>query len=105
MLKGEIVIVAGKFDYPDEKYLDMYYDLHPNSKTPPKRILKKINIANRTCTLYLWDDETLQDLQIETIKLHLEQSAGRARALREKRAKVYLIGDFPIEDADRFIDD
>ena len=44
-------------------------------------------------------------MQIENIKLYLEQSAGRARALREKGAKVYLICDFPIEDADIFTDD
>ncbi len=105
LLKGEIVIVAGKYDLSDEEYLDTYYDLHPDSKIQPKRILKKITIAKRICTLYLWDDETLQDLQLETIKLHLEQSAGRARALREKGAKVYLIGDFPIEDADIFTED
>ena len=28
-----------------------------------ERILKKITIAKRICTLYLWDDETLQDLR------------------------------------------
>ena len=105
LLKGEIVIVGGKYDMSDEEYLDHYYDLYPDSKTPPHRVKKKITIAKRTTTLYLWDDEVLQDLQIETIKLHLEQSAGRARALREKGAKVYLIGDFPIEDADIFTDD
>ena len=105
LLKGEIVIVGGKYDMSDEEYLDYYYDIHPDSKTQPKRVMKKITIAGRMTTLYLWDDKTLQDLQIETIKLHLEQSAGRARALREKGAKVYLICDFPIEDADVFRED
>lgn len=105
LLKGEIVIVGGKYDMSDEEYLDYYFDIHPDSKIQPKRVMKKVTIAKRTTTLYLWDDKTLQDLQIETIKLHLEQSAGRARALREKGAKVYLICDFPIEDADKFRDD
>lgn len=105
LLKGEIVIVAGKFDYNDDVYIDRYYDIYPDSKSPPKRILQKITIANRITTLYLWDDEILRDIQIENIKLFLEQSAGRARALREKGAKVYLICDFPIEDADIFTDD
>lgn len=105
LLKGEIVIVAGKFDENDDKYLDTYYDIYPDSKTPPKRIMKTIKIADRIRSLYLWDNETLQDLQIETIKLYLEQSAGRARALRERGAKVYLFANFPIEDADIFTDD
>ena len=105
LLKGETVIVAGKFDNNDDFYINRYYDMFPDSKTPPKRIMKTIKIAERIRSLYLWDNDILQDLQIETIKLYLEQSAGRARALREQGAKVYLFANFPIEDADIFTDD
>lgn len=105
LLKGETVIVAGKFDNNDDYYINRYYDMFPDSKTPPKRIMKTIKIAERIRSLYLWDNDILQDLQVETIKLYLEQSAGRARALREQGAKVYLFANFPIEDADIFTDD
>lgn len=105
LLKGEVVIVAGKFDLPDEEYFDYYYDIHPNSKKRPHRKTQVITIASRTTSIYIWDDETLKNLQLEIMRQHLEQSAGRARALREKGAKVYLICDFPIEDADVFRDD
>lgn len=105
LLKGETVIVAGKFDNNDDFYINRYYDMFPDSKTPPKRVMKTIKIAERIRSLYLWDNDILQDLQIETIKLYLEQSAGRARALREQGAKVYLFANFPIEDADIFTDD
>lgn len=105
LLKGETVIVAGKFDNNDDYYINRYYDMFPDSKTPPKRILKTVEVAGRIRSLYLWDNEVIQDLQIETIKLYLEQSAGRARALREAGAKVYLFANFPIEDADIFTDD
>ena len=105
MLKGKSIIVAGKFDNNDDYYLNKYYELFPDSKTPPKRITQTITIANRIRTLFLWDNEVLRDLQIETIKLYLQQSAGRARALREQGAKVYVFADFAIDEANIFIDD
>lgn len=100
LLKGEVVIVAGKFDYNEDEYLDTYYTLHPNSKTMPNRVPTKITIASRTLTINLFNDDELREIQIENIRMYLEQSAGRARALREENAKVYLICDFPIADAD-----
>ena len=104
-LKGKTVIVAGKFDNNDDYYRNRYYDMFPDTKTPLNRITKTVEVAGRIRTLYLWDNQAIQDLQIETIKLYLEQSAGRARALREAGAKVYLFANFPIEDADIFTDD
>ena len=104
-LKGKSIIVAGKFDNNDDYYLNKYYELFPDSTEIPKRVKQTITIANRIRTLYLYDDKTLRKIQIETIRLYLQQSVGRARALREAGAKVYLFADFPIEDADKYIDD
>ena len=101
-LKGKIVIVAGKFDYNDDEYYDYYYSLHPNSKVKPQRVPTKITLATRTSTIRLWNDEELRKMQLENIELYLAQSAGRARALRESKAKVYLVCDFAIPDSDVF---
>lgn len=105
LLKGKSIIVAGKFDNNDDYYLNKYYEVFPDSTEIPKRVKQTITIANRIRTLYLYDDETLRKIQIETIRLYLQQSVGRARALREAGAKVYLFANFPIEDADKYIDD
>lgn len=103
-LKGKIVIVAGKYDLADEYYLDLYYDIHPNSNVRPQRKDQYETINDRLTLINLWDDADLKKIQIENIKMYLEQSAGRARALREKNAKVYLIANFPIDDADYYDD-
>lgn len=105
LLKGQIVIVAGKFDDNDDKYLDIFYDIHPQATKPPQRKNQLIRINGRLKNLFLWDDEDLRALQIENIQLYLEQSAGRARALREAGAIVYLFANFPIADADRYYDE
>ena len=104
-LRGKTVIVAGKFDNNDDFYRNRYYDMFPNAEKPIERVPTMVEVAGRIRNLFIWNNKKIQDLQIETIKLYLEQSAGRARALREAGAKVYLFADFPIEDADIFIDD
>ena len=100
-LKGQVVIVAGKFDNDDDTYLDLFYDLHPHTTQPPHKETWCGEINNRLVRLYLWNDADLRALQIENIQLYLSQSVGRARALREAGAKVYLFANFPILEADR----
>lgn len=104
-LKGKIVIVAGKYDENDDKYIDTYFDLYPDRTTPPSRANKTVMIANLICSLFTWEDEALQKLQIETIKMYLEQAAGRARALREANAKVYVFANLPIDDTNKWEND
>lgn len=105
LLKGKIVIVAGKYDENDDKYLDTYFDMYPDRTTLPSKANKKVMIANRICSIFTWEDEALRKLQIETIKMYLEQAAGRARALREAGAKVYIFANLPIKDTDKWEDD
>ena len=105
LLKGKIVIVAGKYDENDDKYLDTYFDMYPDRTTPPNKAKKSVMISNRICSIFTWEDEALQKLQIETIKMYLEQAAGRARALREAGAKVYIFANLPIADTDKWEDD
>ena len=105
LLKGKSIIVAGKFDKPTDYYINKYYELFPNGKEPPQRKWQIETIANRTKRYFLVDNEVIKKIQIETITLYLQQSVGRARALRDQNAKVYLFADFPITDVDIFIDD
>lgn len=102
-LKGYNVIVAGKFDYRDEWYFDTFYDLHePTVELPHREKTKKI-INGNAQQLFLWQDQQLQDIQLGNIREHLEQSTGRARALRESGANVYVFADLKIADADKYI--
>lgn len=104
LLKGQIVIVAGKFDEAPDVYEDLYFDIHPEATEKPKRGWVKVETANRIKKIWLFDDEELTKIQQEKINLYLEQSAGRARALREAGAKVYLFANYLIEDADIYFD-
>ena len=103
VLKGKTVIVAGKYDDNDDVYIDTYYDLFPNAKNMPKRINQSIEINGKTVKLFLWEDKELMELQLEKIRQFTEQAAGRARALREQGAKVYVFCNYPLPDVDEFI--
>ena len=46
----------------------------------------------------------MRKLQLQNIQSATEQSAGRARALREEGATVYLFSNLVIRDADEVID-
>ena len=102
LLKGKNVIVAGKYDDNDDVYIDMYFDLYPNATSVPKRISQVVNVCGKSIKLFLWEDEQLRNIQLEKYRQYTEQPAGRARALREKGARVYVFSNYPIEDADEF---
>jgi hypothetical protein len=104
-LKGKTVIVVGKYDDNDDVYIDKYYDLYPNRTDTPKRINQVVKLCDKNIKMYLWEDEQLRELQLEKYKQFTEQPAGRARALRQENAKVYLFSNYPIEDADIFKND
>lgn len=103
ILKGKNVIVAGKFDYPDSWYFDVFYDFNDATAEKPHRENTKQIINGNAQKLYLWTDETLQQIQLDNIRQILEQSTGRARALRESGANVYVFADLKIADADKYI--
>ncbi len=99
MLKGATVIVAGKFDYPEEWYTRIYrMRLHKSGD--PTRNNHTLTINGMKVMMYVWDDPDLRKIQLEQINRFIEQAAGRARALRELGAKVYVFANYPIEDAD-----
>lgn len=55
-------------------------------------------------TLYLWDKEELKAEQLERLEEAAEQTAGRARTLREAGATVYLFSNFTIRGVDEVRD-
>ena len=83
--KGKSLIIAGKSDLPQQAYQDYYDDCHESP-------------------LYLFEDEEMRKLQLQNIQAATEQAAGRARALREEGATVYLFSNLVIRDADEVID-
>lgn len=99
-LKGKTIIVAGKFDYPTEYYERKFYELHPNSTEKPVKGNVKVKNANRIFNIWGYKDKELNKIQMENIDLFLTQACGRARALREQNATVYLFANFIIADAD-----
>lgn len=101
-LKGQTVIVVGKYDDNEDVYIDKYYDLYPNRTDKPKRITQTVKLCGKSIKMFLWEDEQLRELQLEKYKQFTQQPAGRARALRQENAKVYLFSNYPIEDADIF---
>ena len=99
--KGMNLIVAGKFDKPDDYYLHIWDDIGDGT-TPTKQNVR-LNINGFTQTLYLWDKPVLRDIQIQNINYTLEQTVGRARVLR-KDATVYVFSNFIINDTDEVFD-
>jgi hypothetical protein len=94
LLKGKNIAVVGKFDYPDDWYLDIYEDLHPNGfpYTYPTKTNQKVLINGIPHTLFLWDDPTLRSIQLEMMQKVQEQAIGRARTLRTD-ATVHLFSN------------
>lgn len=100
-LRGEFVIVAGKYDIANEEYYDMFYEKNTDiSREKPIRKFISDEINSCYCATYSWEDETLRNLQYEILEQSAVQSVGRARALREQPACVFLFNNYPIKDAD-----
>ena len=98
LFKGRTIIVAGKYDLPHQSYQDMWDDIGDGTELVRQNQSVKLNGVEQT--LYLYTQEEMREIQIEQIAGTVEQAAGRARALREEGATVYLFCNFVIADAD-----
>ena len=101
-LKGEDVIVVGKFDRPHQWYKDLAADLGIDIETLGRQN-QRIELNGISQTLYLYTDERLRNEQIQYIAYALGQSVGRARALRTP-ANVYVFSNFVPSDWDEVYD-
>lgn len=98
-LKGKSIIVAGKMDYPPQYYQDLYDDLNGSAKElNHQNVTIELNGVRQT--LYLYEDPQIRAIQLQNIQQATEQAAGRARALREDGATVYLFSNLAIKDVD-----
>lgn len=97
--KGKSLIIAGKLDKPLQSYQDEYDDCHsqPKELTRQNQVIELNGVRQ---TLYLFDDKEMREQQLQFIQSITEQAAGRARALRESGATVYLFSNLVIADAD-----
>lgn len=97
--KGKSLIIAGKLDKPLQSYQDEYDDCHsqPKELTRQNQVIELNGVRQ---TLYLFEDEETREQQLQFIQSITEQAAGRARALREGGATVYLFSNLVIADAD-----
>lgn len=100
--RGKSLIVLGKLDYPQQYYQDVYDDTHKSEGGCKElsRQNQRIQLNGVSQSLYLFTDKDIRDLQLQNIQAATEQAAGRARALREEGATVYLFCDMVIKDAD-----
>lgn len=102
-LKGKSIIVAGKYDLPDSKYQDEWDDISPY----PSKLMRqnqKVNLNGMEQNLYLFTEPVMKKIQLQNIQQAVEQAAGRARALREEGATVYLFCNYCIPDVDEVYD-
>lgn len=98
--KGKDIIVAGKFELPDECYLDIADDLYIKE---PNKCNTAIDHNGVKQTLFLWQDPQLMNEQLQYLEFITSQAIGRARALRED-ATVYVFSNYITLDADKVYD-
>lgn len=105
MVSGKHIIVAGKMDMDETYYNNLFWDYIAIDfdQPEPERRLHVVECNGVLQKIFCWDDERLRAIQMERINYYLEQAAGRARALRQAGAKVYVFSNFPIADADKYI--
>lgn len=101
-LKGRSLIVVGKYDINPECYLGTWDDI--GDGTTPRLQNTTVELNGVKQTLYLWDKEELKAEQLERLEEAAEQTAGRARTLREAGATVYLFSNFTIRGVDEVRD-
>ena len=101
MFKGKDIIVVGKFDLPDEYYLDLWSDIGDGSI--PAKQNQRLFRNGVYQTLFLWNKEELRNEQLEYLEYTTQQAIGRARALRED-ANVYLFSNYVPEGVDKIYD-
>lgn len=101
-LKGRSLIIAGKYDVPDSVYRTeaCFIEGCDAGKLARQNVTRDVCGVSRK--MYLIEEPTVQDIQLQNIMCMTQQAVGRARALREKDATVYVFCDVPIPEADEY---
>ena len=105
-LKGENLIIAGKYNLPLTEWKNELIDISDGVPCLDLHNIKMTLERNgRKFTTWLYDNPIIQERQIEHLEEKTSQAAGRARTLRNNGNRVIIFNDFPIEDADEVIGD
>ena len=98
-LKGQTLVVLGK---PD-KNQDYYYQLWDlvGDGTPLNMSSQYVVINGVRQKLFLFNNPTIRNIQLQNLEYALAQTVGRARALREVGAEVYIFANYVCADVNR----
>lgn len=97
-LKGENLLVIGKYS-PPEQYYRLYADALDYDTSRSVQTVCNATINQHETKLYQFTDDTLARLQREKIEAEMTQAIGRARTARTN-ATVYVFCDMPLDIAD-----
>lgn len=100
--KGKSLIVIGKYDVNPEYYLGVWDDIGDGSEQPRQQNCS-VELNGVKQNLYLWDKPQLRAEQLQNLREASEQTAGRARVLRESGATVHLFSNFVIAGVDKVV--
>lgn len=97
-LKGENLLVVGKYS-PPEQYYRLYADALGYNIPRCTQTVSNATINQHETKLYQFTDATLARLQREKIEAEITQAVGRGRTARTN-SNVYVFCDLPLDIAD-----
>lgn len=100
IFKGRDIIVVGKFDKNPKFYKDIWNDIGDGTELDINdRSWHEVELNGFKQKLWLFNNETIRNIQLQYINYATAQTIGRARALRTD-ANVYVFCDFICADVD-----
>lgn len=98
-LKGRTLVVLGKPDKNQDYYYQLWDLIGDGSALDlSSQYVMRNGIKQK---LFLFNNEIIKDIQIQNLEYSLAQTVGRARALREAGAEVYIFANYVCEDVDK----
>ena len=103
-LKGEKILIMGKFSFPAHIYLLWASALNiPLIEGGDTQFTQSICHNGYTFRLFTYRQEELRRIQLYLIESELEQATGRGRAVREESADILVLCDIPLHNADEVL--
>lgn len=84
--------MVGKHSLPSWYYKGLWDEVGDGTK--PTQQIQTVELNGLTQLLYLFEQPTLQELQLEHLAMTTEQAIGRSRALTETTGRAFLSGNF-----------
>ena len=103
-LKGEKILILGKFGFPEHIYLLWATALNiPIMENGDHQYTQYINHNGYSFRLFTYEQEELRRIQLYLIESELEQATGRGRAVWYENADVLVLCDIPLNSADKMV--